>query len=87
MTFDSSSSLLVTGGTGSFGRAFIAETLRMYPEIKRLVIFSRDELKQWELQQLYPEKDYPQISSFWAMFNRTFKTALDGIDTVVHATH
>ena len=54
MTFDSSSRILLTGGTGSFGRAFIAETFRRYPDVQRLVIYSRDELKQWELRQLYP---------------------------------
>jgi len=58
MTFDSSSRILITGGTGSFGKAFISETFRRFPEIKRLVMYSRDEHKQWELQQLYPESQY-----------------------------
>ena len=47
MPFDSSSRILITGGTGSFGKAFISEALRRFPEIKRLVVYSRDELKQW----------------------------------------
>jgi Predicted nucleoside-diphosphate sugar epimerases len=64
MPFDSSSRILLTGGTGSFGKAFIAETFRRYPDIQRLVIYSRDELKQWELQQLYPPDRYPQLRMF-----------------------
>ena len=64
MPFDSISRILITGGTGSFGKAFIAETLHRFPEIKRLVVYSRDELKQWELQQLYPESQYPQLRLF-----------------------
>ena len=64
MPFDSSSRILITGGTGSFGKAFIAETLRRFPDIQRLVIYSRDELKQWELQQLYPPNQFPQLRLF-----------------------
>ena len=47
-------SLLVTGGTGSFGRAFVAAVLARYPQVRRLVIFSRDELKQFEMAQQFP---------------------------------
>ena len=87
MPFDSSSSILITGGTGSFGKAFIAEVLRCCPEIQRLVIFSRDELKQWELQQLYPESRYPQLRFFLGDVRDRdrLRRALEGIDTVVHA--
>ena len=46
MPFNSLSSILITGGTGSFGKAFVAEILNRYPDIQRLVIYSRDELKQ-----------------------------------------
>ena len=46
MLLNSTSSILITGGTGSFGKAFIAEILSRFPEIHRLVIYSRDELKQ-----------------------------------------
>ena len=87
MHFNSNSSILITGGTGSFGKAFIAEIFKRYPEVKRLVVYSRDELKQWELQQLYSEKDYPQLRFFLGdVRNRDrLKRALEGIDTVVHA--
>jgi len=87
MPIDSDSTILITGGTGSFGKAFIAETLRRFPDIQRLVIYSRDELKQWELQQLFPEKQFPQLRFFLGdVRDRDRLTrALEGIDTVVHA--
>lgn len=87
MTFDSSSRILITGGTGSFGKAFIAETLQRYPHIQRLAVYSRDELKQWELQQLYPERDFPQLRFFIGDVRDRdrLRRALEGIDTVVHA--
>jgi UDP-N-acetylglucosamine 4,6-dehydratase len=87
MPFDSSSRILITGGTGSFGKAFIAETLARFPAIERLVVFSRDELKQWELQQHYPESRYPQLRFFLGDVRDRdrLKRALEGIDTVVHA--
>lgn len=79
--------ILITGGTGSFGKAFVAEVLASYPKVERLVIFSRDELKQWELQQHYPEDRFPQLRFFLGdVRNRDrLKRALEGIDTVVHA--
>ena len=87
MPFNSSSSILITGGTGSFGKAFIAETLKRFPNIQRLAIFSRDELKQWELQQLFPEKQFPQLRFFLGDVRdrHRLRRALEGIDTVVHA--
>jgi UDP-N-acetylglucosamine 4,6-dehydratase len=50
------SSILITGGTGSFGHAFVARTLAKYNP-RRLVIFSRDEMKQWEMAKLYSDDD------------------------------
>jgi UDP-N-acetylglucosamine 4,6-dehydratase len=87
MVFDHRSSILITGGTGSFGNAFIAETLRRWPKIRRLVVYSRDELKQWQLQQLYPESDYPQLRFFLGDIRDRdrLKRALEDIDTVIHA--
>lgn len=87
MSLDSSSRILITGGTGSFGKAFIAETLDRHPNIERLVVYSRDELKQWELQQKYPESHYPQLRFFLGDVRNQerLKRALEGIDTVVHA--
>ena len=87
MTLDSSSSILITGGTGSFGKAFVADVLRKYSHIKRLVIYSRDELKQWEMQQLYPSAEYPQLRYFLGDVRDRdrLRVALKGIDTLVHA--
>ena len=50
-------SILITGGTGSFGQKFISEALKKYKKIKRLIIFSRDELKQSEMEKKFPKKN------------------------------
>jgi len=87
MSSGSSRRILIKGGTGSFGKAFIAEVLTSCPEVERLVVFSRDELKQWELQQHYPEDRFPQLRFFLGDVRDRdrLKRALEGIDTVVHA--
>ncbi len=80
-------SLLITGGTGSFGKEFVRTVFQRYPKVKRVVIFSRDELKQFEMSQLYPKDLYPQIRFFLGDVrdhNRLLR-ALDGIDIVIHA--
>ena len=81
------SGILVTGGTGSFGKAFLAELLKRYPKIPRIVIYSRDELKQWEMQQIYPKDKYPQIRFFLGDVRDKdrFTRALHKIKIVVHA--
>ena len=85
--FNSDSCVLITGGTGSFGKAFISEVLFRFPDIKRIVIYSRDELKQWQLQQLFPNDQYPQLRFFLGDVRDQdrLRRALEGIDTVVHA--
>jgi UDP-N-acetylglucosamine 4,6-dehydratase (inverting) len=87
MTFTPASRVLITGGTGSFGKEFIAEVLDRYPLIERLVVYSRDELKQWELQQLYPESQFPSLRFFIGDIRDRdrLRRALEGIDTVIHA--
>ena len=79
--------VLITGGTGSFGRAFVTGALRSRPGIERLVVFSRDELKQWEMRQQFPENQFPQLRFFLGDVRDQdrLKRALEGIDTVVHA--
>ena len=57
-------SYLVTGGTGSFGKAFVKKILNSKNKVSRLVIFSRDELKQYEMSQLFPKNRYPFIRFF-----------------------
>ena len=64
MPIDSSSSILITGGTGSFGKAFISEVLQRFPDIRRIVIYSRDELKQWELRRFFQKLNIPNFAFF-----------------------
>jgi UDP-N-acetylglucosamine 4,6-dehydratase (inverting) len=80
-------SILITGGTGSFGKAFVRAVLDHCPKIKRLVVFSRDELKQYEMAQEFPESQYPAIRYFIGDVRdqNRLSRALEGIDTVVHA--
>ena len=80
-------SILITGGTGSFGHAFVKRVLTDWPQIDRLVIYSRDEQKQFEMAQQYPHSKYPMIRYFIGDvrdYNR-LKRALSGIDYVIHA--
>lgn len=80
-------SILITGGTGSFGKAFIRSVLTKYPRVKRLVVFSRDELKQYEMSQQFKEIDHPGLRYFLGDVRdeARLRRALEGIDTVVHA--
>jgi UDP-N-acetylglucosamine 4,6-dehydratase (inverting) len=82
-----SRSILVTGGTGSFGQRFIATLFERYPNIERVVVFSRDELKQYEMAQQYPPKKYPNLRFFIGDIRdeQRIYRALEGIDTVIHA--
>lgn len=79
--------ILLTGGTGSFGKKFIEVALKKYPDIKRLVIFSRDELKQFEMAQQYPSQKYPQLRFFIGDVRdaERVKRACENIDIIVHA--
>lgn len=80
-------SILITGGTGSFGKKFTEIILNRYPEVKRLVIYSRDELKQFEMSLHYPESKYPQVRFFLGDVrdNARFRRACEGIDVIIHA--
>ncbi|WP_227287970.1 UDP-N-acetylglucosamine 4,6-dehydratase (inverting) [Boseongicola sp. H5] len=81
------SSILITGGTGSFGRAFVSTVLDRFPTVGRLVVLSRDELKQYEMAQRYTESAYPALRFFLGDVRDRdrLRRALEGIDTVVHA--
>ncbi len=85
--FDNNSRILLTGGTGSFGKKFIEIFLKNYPSIGQICVFSRDELKQWQLQQQYPRKDYPNLRFFLGDVRDKprLERALYGVDTIVHA--
>jgi len=83
----SGNSVLITGGTGSFGRKFAATVLEKYPSIRRLVIYSRDELKQFEMSQLFPASRYPTVRFFLGDVRdkERLRRAMEDIDIVVHA--
>ena len=83
----SESSILLTGGTGSFGKAFLKNIIESKKEIERLVIFSRDELKQWELQKMYSPDVYPFLRYFIGDVRdrQRLNRAMRGITHVIHA--
>lgn len=80
-------SILVTGGTGSFGQAFVKHILSNLPDIKRLVVFSRDELKQYEMQKTFSTDDYPGLRYFIGDVRDKdrLNLALADIEVVIHA--
>lgn len=80
-------SILITGGTGSFGKAFVRTVLQRYPDIRRLVVFSRDELKQFEMAQAFPDTQYPAIRYFIGDVRdgERLRRAMEGIEVVIHA--
>jgi UDP-N-acetylglucosamine 4,6-dehydratase/5-epimerase len=79
-----SSSILITGGTGSFGKMFVPMTLQKYNP-KRIVIYSRDEMKQWDMAQSYLNNDKVQFVIGDVRDKDRLARSLDGIDFVVHA--
>lgn len=79
--------ILITGGTGSLGKALTKHILTQFPNIKRLVIFSRDEQKQFLMEQEFPHAKYPQIRYFIGDVRdyERLERAFSGIDYVIHA--
>lgn len=78
------SSILITGGTGSFGKQFVRSTLDRYNP-KRLVVFSRDEMKQWDMQQDYLNDKRVRFFIGDVRDKDRIYRALEGVDCVVHA--
>lgn len=80
-------SVLITGGTGSFGKKFVEIVLEKYPEIRRLVVYSRDELKQFEMAQQFPTSKYACMRYFIGDVRdgARLKRACEGVDVIVHA--
>ncbi len=80
-------SILITGGTGSLGKALTAHILKNNPDIKKLVIFSRDEQKQFQMEQEYSFNKYPQIRFFIGDVRDKdrLRRAFKGIDYIIHA--
>jgi UDP-N-acetylglucosamine 4,6-dehydratase len=83
----SKKSILITGGTGSFGKAFVRTVLARYPDVKRVVVYSRDELKQFDMAQEFPDSAHPGLRYFIGDIRDEprLRRALEGIDIVVHA--
>jgi UDP-N-acetylglucosamine 4,6-dehydratase len=80
-------SVLITGGTGSLGKALTRTILKKWPDVKRLVIFSRDEQKQYQMAIEYSEKDFPCIRYFIGDVRdyERLERAVNGIDIIIHA--
>ena len=79
--------VLISGGTGSFGKKFIETILEKYPLIKKVIIFSRDELKQSNLKLKYPERTFPNLRFFIGDVRdkERLKRACEGVDVIIHA--
>ena len=80
-------SILITGGTGTFGKAFTKTIIERFPEVKRLVVFSRDELKQYEMGQQFLVSKYSALRYFIGDVRDAdrLRRAMEGIDIVIHA--
>lgn len=83
----SNKSILITGGTGSLGKALTKSILSHWPNVKRLIIYSRDEQKQFQMAQEFPQKEYPMIRYFIGDVRDLdrLKRAFVDIDYVIHA--
>jgi len=79
-------SIMITGGTGSFGHGFVGSVLKRYKP-KKLIIYSRDELKQYEMEQTYRQKEYEAVRYFLGDVRDLdrLSLAMRGVDVVVHA--
>lgn len=80
-------SILITGGTGSFGNAFITTILQHHPEVERVIVLSRDEFKQFEMSNKSPFKNNPKLRFFVGDVRdkeRLYR-AFDGVDVIIHA--
>jgi UDP-N-acetylglucosamine 4,6-dehydratase (inverting) len=80
-------SILITGGTGSFGKMFTKLILKKFPKVNRLVIFSRDEQKHFQMAQEFSESEFPQSRYFIGDVRdvNRLESAFEGIDIVIHA--
>ena len=87
--FTKNKSFLITGGTGSFGKAMVEYlfNLKNRPKSLRVVVYSRDELKQSEMQKIYDSKKYSNLRFFLGDVRDKdrLKLALEGVDTIIHA--
>ena len=79
--------VLITGGSGSFGKKFVEVILRDYPQVKKIIIYSRGELKQFNMKQIWPEKQYRQLRYFIGDVRDRERLirACWGVDVIIHA--
>lgn len=79
--------ILITGGSGSFGKKFIETILSRYPNVKKIIIYSRGEVKQFELKQKYPNEKYPQLRFIIGDVRdeARLKRVCEGVDIIIHA--
>src|SRR5436305_1254069 len=79
--------VLITGGTGSFGKAFVKTVLKRWPNVKKLIIYSRDEQKQFQMGFEFPVTRYPAMRYFIGDVRDyvRLKRALEEVDYVIHA--
>jgi UDP-N-acetylglucosamine 4,6-dehydratase/5-epimerase len=87
MTYFENKTVLITGGTGSLGKALTKEIFAKHPKVRKLIIFSRDEQKQFQMAQEYPVSEYPQIRFFIGDVRDRDRLirAFRGVDYVIHA--
>jgi nucleoside-diphosphate-sugar epimerase len=80
-------SVLITGGTGSFGKKFVEVLFKHQPDIRRVVVYSRDELKQFEMAQTFSKSEYPNLRFFIGDVRdeSRLRLAMEDVDTVIHA--
>lgn len=80
-------SVLITGGTGSFGKKMVEILLEKYPNVRRIVVYSRDELKQFEMAQVFSLEKHPQMRFFIGDVRDRdrLRRAMEGVDYVFHA--
>ena len=80
-------SILITGGTGSFGKKFVETVLHRFPDVSRLIIYSRDELKQFEMAQRFSPKKYRSLRYFIGDVRdkERMRRACENVDYIVHA--
>jgi UDP-N-acetylglucosamine 4,6-dehydratase/5-epimerase len=83
----SNKSILITGGTGSFGKKFVETIFARYPDVRRVIVYSRDELKQFEMSQHFPHSQYKAIRFFIGDVRDAdrLRRACEGVDIIVHA--
>lgn len=79
--------ILITGGTGSLGKALTSHIFKNYKKVKKVIIFSRDEQKQFQMAQEYPEDQYPNIRFLLGDVRDQDRLirAFQGVDYVIHA--